>query len=499
MLKRGAGVVARSSSRLQGSLEARASSAFDGDPSTAWTPRFSGEPRPWLEAQLPAPVTFDRLDLTVVADKRHSLPARLRVETESGVVQVAVPSIANRAREGATVTVPLKLRRTLSGQTVRIVVERVNERRGRDYVSGGNEVLPVGIAEAGVPGVRVAPTPATVDLGCRDDMVTVDGRRIAVHVSGDSRTAEARGALAVDLCGADAGGIDLGTGEHVLRTVGGQRTGIDLDRLTLSSAPGGRSVAAPAPGRAAPLDPPASPSPSVTVEHDGRTRQRVRVSAPHEPFWLVLGQSHSLGWRATVNGRSLGPPVIVDGFANGWLVQPDAAGRDIDVELTWTPQRRVWTMLGISLIGILLCVALALRNPGRARARDPMPQPRLTSFWRHGGHRPGRTAAVAVTAGLFLGVTLVAGPLTGALVGAAALAALHRPRARALLTIGAVAAVAATGLYTAGLQLVHPYPAVSEWPGFFRISHNLAWVAIALLAADVVVGVAREGAASRPR
>src|SRR4029078_11185993 len=102
VLKPGDGVVVRSSSRLQGSLEARASSAFDGDPSTAWMPRFSGDPKPWLEAQLPAPVTFDRLDLTVVADKRHSLPARLRVETESGVVQVAVPSIANRSREGAT-------------------------------------------------------------------------------------------------------------------------------------------------------------------------------------------------------------------------------------------------------------------------------------------------------------------------------------------------------------------------------------------------------------
>jgi hypothetical protein len=152
------------------------------------------------------------------------------------------------------------------------------------------------------------------------------------------------------------------------------------------------------------------------------------------------------------------------------------------------------------VIGILLCVALALRNPGRVRARDPMPQPRLESLWRHRGRRPGRTAAVAVTAGLFLGVSLVAGPLTGALVAAAALAALHRPRARALMTIGAVAAVASTGLYTAGLQFVHPYPAVSEWPGFFRISHNLAWVAIALLAADVVVGVARErGAASRAR
>ena len=177
---KGGGIVARSSARLPGNLQARASSAFDGDPSTAWTPPFAGPKSRWVQAQLPAPVTFDHLDLVLVADKRHSLPTKIRVETEQGVRRVTVPPIKSRSHEGATVTLPLRLRRPLTGQTVRIVLEQVKARKSRNYFTGANEPLPVAITEAGVPGVQMAPTPPAFDSGCRDDLVTVDGRKVSV-------------------------------------------------------------------------------------------------------------------------------------------------------------------------------------------------------------------------------------------------------------------------------------------------------------------------------
>jgi len=91
-------------------------------------------------------------------------------------------------------------------------------------------------------------------------------------------------------------------------------------------------------------------------------------------------------------------------------------------------------------------------------------------------------------------------PVFGALastlivVGGLTLATLLVPRARALVTLSAVGALAAAGLYTAALQYIAGYLSVFEWPTFFRVSHNLAWVAAALLAADVVVGLVRERA-----
>jgi len=377
---------------------------------------------------------------------------------------------------------------------VRVVLEQVKASKSRNYFTGASEPLPVAIAEAGIPGVRIGATPAAFDSGCRSDLVTVDARKVEVRVTGDARGAEARGSLAVDLCGADAGGLTLGSGEHVLRTTSGGRTGINLDRLVLSSAAGGASLPPPAPGRVAPPSPPSRPSPAVTLEHDGRTTKRVRVGAPTEPFWLVLGESHSLGWEAKIDGRSLGPPTVIDGYANGWLVKPDARGRDVAVDLEWTPQRRVWVMLPISALGLLLCLALALANPGRRRALDSAPQPRLVPPWRHRGSRPRRATTAAVTAGVALVTTLVAGPPTGVLVGGLTLAALLVPRARALVTLGAVGALAAAGLYTAALQYIAGYPSVFEWPTFFRVSHNLAWAGAALLAADVVAALARERA-----
>ena len=37
------------------------------------------------------------------------------------------------------------------------------------------------------------------------------------------------------------------------------------------------------------------------------------------PTWLVLGESYNTGWQASCNGRSLGAPQVIDGYANGWL------------------------------------------------------------------------------------------------------------------------------------------------------------------------------------
>ena len=85
----------------------------------------------------------------------------------------------------------------------------------------------------------------------------------------------------------------------------------------------------------------ATASPTVAITDDDHDRATVEVSGatPGEPFWLVLGQSHNPGWTATVAGEALGEPLLVDGFANGWLVTPDA--ESFAVEMRFAPQRRV--------------------------------------------------------------------------------------------------------------------------------------------------------------
>ena len=76
------GVVAYSSSRLPGDLEATASAALDGNPATVWSPEMGvGNQRgAWIQVNRPQSSSVDHLDLVVVADGRHSVPTGLRIQ-----------------------------------------------------------------------------------------------------------------------------------------------------------------------------------------------------------------------------------------------------------------------------------------------------------------------------------------------------------------------------------------------------------------------------------
>ena len=154
---------------------------------------------------------------------------------------------------------------------------------------------------------------------CRDDLVTIDDRPTSVRLVGDPTGGET---LSVEGCD---GPIALDAGAHVVRSARGADTGVDVDRLVLTSAAGG-AAAVDATARVG--APPPEPGATVTVTDDGPTSYDLRIESDGRPFWLVLGQSHNDGWQAeTGTGRSLGEPQLVDGYANGWLVTPGRSAR----------------------------------------------------------------------------------------------------------------------------------------------------------------------------
>ena len=129
----------------------------------------------------------------------------------------------------------------------------------------------------------------------------------------------------------------------------------------------------------------ASP-PKVFVKSQTSTSMSLSVSGVSSrtrPFALVLGQSISNGWQASIGSQSLGTPVLIDGFANGWHVDPAALnaslrGGTMSVSLRWTPQRRVNFALILSALSILGCLVLVLvttrrrwrRTSGAVHRRD---------------------------------------------------------------------------------------------------------------------------------
>ena len=88
--------------RLPGCTGCRAESAIDGDLATAWQTPFDDVRNQYVDYDLPAPVTFDHMDLAVVADGRHSVPTRIRLEVDGEVRDLTLPPIADQAGENAT-------------------------------------------------------------------------------------------------------------------------------------------------------------------------------------------------------------------------------------------------------------------------------------------------------------------------------------------------------------------------------------------------------------
>ena len=483
------GVDASSSRHLTGDLRSRALSAIDGDPSTHWSPGFLNQIGEMVRYRVATPVRFDHMDLRVVNDGRHSVPTRLRIESAGRTVaNVDVPPIPDQARRDATARVRLDLP-TITSRDLTVVVEEVREVTTNDWISEQPVTMPVGIAELGIPGLGAELPSARFDDRCRTDLVRVDGEPVAVRLQG--RIDDALRGEPLDLTACAPTGLRLDRGDHLLRTTKGRDGGIDVDRLMLDSVgtAGRRSPA----GRE-----PSATTPDLTVVHQGRDDARVRVGPRPTATWLVLSQSLSAGWTASANGTDLGPPRLVNGYANGWLLP---AGADpLTVDLEWTPQRVVRVSLLASLAaaaGCLALAALAWRRRRLARRRGPggpgplagdQPAPfRPAAAWRSAGAPPSVRATVAVTAGFAAVGAVLVGPVAGLVVGVAVLAALHWRRARALTTLGAAAALSLSGMYTIVVQVRHRLPAGFEWPSYFTEVHQVAYAGVLLLAADVVV------------
>jgi hypothetical protein len=528
------GIVAYSLGRLPGDLRAGAIATLDGNSATAWSPGFGAthQAGQWLQYTLASPMTFDQLNLQILADGEHSVPTRMTVSTNSGSTTFTLPAIADSPVAGSVVDVPERFP-ALTGSSIRITFDDVRLEDTPNYYSESPIAMPLGVAEVGIPGLQAAPVAATMPSTCRDDLVSVDGKPLWISVTGTTAAALDRQALTVSLCGPDAGGVTLGPGTHTLTSVAGQTSGFDIDQLALDSAPGGGAM--PLANATTLAAPAVSASPQAHVVSQSTTSMHltldgVGTGAGADPFYLVLGESINRGWKATVTGAGdLGTPVLIDGFANGWRIDPSSLGHavhdgKISVVFTWKPQRSVDVALIVSLVAIVACVVLALWPVGRRRRRrsravgrhsrkagtvpsDPpgsVTAP-VTSFGSGGTDGPERptlalpfrskgppaTRLVAVVCGIVTGAVAgsIASAVTGLAVGVAVVLVLLVPRLRIVLGVVAIAGIAAAGAYVAIHQHADQVPPGGDWTMSFGTASGLAWAGVVFLGADAVVDV----------
>ncbi|MFP3906674.1 MAG: alpha-(1-_3)-arabinofuranosyltransferase family protein, partial [Acidimicrobiales bacterium] len=376
-------------SRLQGDIDARASSAFDGDQDTAWTAAFGPQAGQSIRARYDEPVSMGSVAVEVANDELHSMPTELALRVDGEIVGThRLERSPDPGPPGSLHRIELEID-PVTGQEFELEIVDVERRSSPPGDPAPMATLPVAVSEMEVGNPNpVIDDVGRLDTGCRDDLLDLDGEPLAVRVHGPSD--QIRDGLEVELCD---GAVELGPGRHRLVAAPGHVSGLDLDRLVLSaSAEGGFTAAGHGRDGPAPVD--------LVEVRAGRTSWSATVRSDGTPMWVVLGQSINDGWTATATDVETGArlPVgdrtLVNGYANGWLVEPETAGT-IAVELRWEPQRIVWWALAVSVFAIGICLGLVLgtrASPVAMGAGDihtPITLP-------GDGRRPG---AVALTLG----------------------------------------------------------------------------------------------------
>ncbi len=460
------------SATIPGGRRATPSMALDGDPTTAWQTPF-GVPAddPWIRVRAEQPFTVEELRLQVRSDQRHSVPTELTLVADGvDLGPVAVPPIADGTEPDSTVEVVVPLDQPVRASELQVVVSGIREITTVSWNSGEDIRMPVAIAELGLGDLTVGPPTDELSDACRADLLAVDGVSIPARVTGTTSDALDGRPLPLAIC---EPALELPAGTSVVETGRGSDIGLDVDRLVLRSASDGAAELSGGPL----VDNP--PPEAATVTSATATAVDLLVPrASDESTWLVLGQSLNDGWSATADGTDLGPPVLLDGFANGWTLPP---GTDpAVVELRFEPQRRVDLALAVSAIGVALCLVLALRRPPRtalAAADAPVGQASLRAARLSFPRLAALAAASAALGFLFLPVGWAVG--LGLAVGGALLAGL-RPG------VLAPAILALAGLWVLTLQARYAIIPGYEWALETARVHPVAMAATVALLIDVL-------------
>jgi arabinofuranan 3-O-arabinosyltransferase len=334
-----------SSGRFHNLPRLRASRAFDGRTDTAWMGIWArpSSPQPWISWKTPRPLTVSRLRL-VPARSAIRRPTVVRLSSSAGAT-----SPLRVGTDGA-----VRLPRPLRARTFRLTALEAAFPPGMTRRERATRA--VGVASVEVPGLRRAevPTAGPLRAACGS---------VQVRVGGTSVPLRPRGTVAQ---------LDAGTPLRARGCSGDVRMEAGIQRV--NSLPGPFSVdllhlASPAP---APLPPASGGGRVVDAGSLGNSSvSDVRV-ALQGPSWLVLGQSFSEGWRASCDGRSLGEPRPINGYANGWRAPADCRR----VAFTFAPQGGVRRGYAISaIVCLLLLVFLVAGWWRRRRESDTTPAP----------------------------------------------------------------------------------------------------------------------------
>ncbi len=446
--------------RLTGDVDAAAWHAVDGDPATAWTSPFVDPVGSALTLRLQPGVRVGPLTIHQPLDDVHSRITRITVAVGGQAVDLDVP--APDAGGASTVQLP-----AVEAASMVVTVAAVDAATTVDRRYGEVTTLPVAITELDDAALdrSAAAGAQPAQPACRTDLLHLDGQPVPLAV-GAAQVAQLVAGQAVTVSTCDGSPIALGAGRHVLASVAGVATGIDVDRVVLSSG----------------VPAPVAPDPTIAVQRSDDTRTAT-VGACPAGCWMILGEGYDKGWTAGTGGRSLGAPRQLAGGFNAWWLPPSGAART--VTMTWQPQTELDIALAASALGIVICLLLVWRgrrgDPAAVPLRPDPPQFDVRRLWRPVGGRAAviSGAVLAVVSALMISWTFgIVGLVLGIVVAVS-----RRPL---LTALGATGMAGVLGMIVLRRETVSRFFVNAGWPGHFEDLHRYGLLVVVLLFASVV-------------
>lgn len=420
----GGDITATASGRYRDLLQFRANAAVDGDESTAWTVDNSRPAR--IELAFAAR-TIDRIAI----DLRHgsglfrpaSITVRSGPSTLASVDLVPVACARSQCRE--TIEVALGASGPIDTLTLDFAAVETNRTEA-----------PIRIDEITFDGIA---NPTRPDDGRCLDLLRLDGEPVAVEIA-DRAALLSGSATSYRACST----ITLDAGWH---DVAGSQ-GVLVDTLVLTS-PSLRSASAVE-----------APAVRVDAHQTGATTWSVGFDGDAATY-LTIGQSWHPGWRASLNGASLGSPISIDGLA-GWRVP---AGDDRWVQVDFTPQRSFELALLVSAAALVLVGAVALAGRREAPTAlmvplDAHPAPTSAAL-----ATPASGTRIVVAASTALTASYLIGRWSGVAICAAVLLAGTATARPTELVLGASSGFALVVAALTGL-VGHRFDEDTFGPGF---------------------------------
>ena len=247
---------------------------------------------PWIDVALPDAPTIDHLQLSIVADRLHSVPTQVTLVADGTPVRtLPLPTVTRGARDGTVKTLDIRFDPV---RAANIKLEFNVAKAAQAKTTPGQEplALPISIADATLAGVPVPASPATIDTGCRTDLVTVDGAAVP---GGDPRAPAPRPAP-VSRSSACTDALPLTQGSHRVVTGEGLASAWNVDRLVLSSDDAGRP---------APVTPAGAPitESGARVRITGSTADSYHLPRPHRRHSVLAGARTEPQRRVGGDGR----------------------------------------------------------------------------------------------------------------------------------------------------------------------------------------------------